>query len=472
MKLRIIYEMSSSAVVSAAPAAPPKESPTKPNTPSRPKPAPWNPTVPSTHPLPRPKAMAAPAAPPKEAPTRPTTPAKPKPSPWNPPLPNTHPLPKPKAKTKSIRETFERSVHHRTASFWSDLPQNKEHIFGKHPLYTMHGLDKAKRAWLSGVESLKKLYPALANMPNPQIMQQVPMLAQRAIQDVMRIEAPHKRQLEQLAIDLVHEVWGIPKNLLKARIVNQPGMDQDDDNDDSDEYDSGLEEREQSIDHLRDQINKRLTMNTMTQGAAVHNMYTIHHMAKERLEQIAPELIDLYSKFATGSHSFYWLIDFNNIGNLASHAIGNVKLNRDEEDGQLQVEAQAMVFPVLVQELVKGAMEILTLHGMKDLPEEDYRTVLKHADKLEYEPWQIQIGTDLWKSFLKIVPKDFPLSEVIPALSQQDPKFIHNLLSNTLEAIKRNEDPAESREILRNMLEELREASQGEYSDEDYGSEE
>lgn len=407
------------------------------------------------------ESPAAPAAPPKEAPTKPNTTPKspPKPSPWNPPLPSTYPMPKPKARERSqLRETFERSVHPSSSQFWSKLPQNKKHIFGKHPIFALHGLDKAKRSWQAGVDGLKKLYPDLTNIPNPQLMQRIRELVTRAFRDIMHIERPHAKQLENLAVDLVHKTWNVPKKLLLAKLSKPTHLGQDGDDEPDDHEDTADDIADYDLESYRDLINKRLTLNTMTQGAAVHNMYTIHHMAAERLREISPELLDLYSKFAVGANTQYWLIDFAALANLANFAGGGVKLSRDGDE--IKINAQAMIFPVLVQELVKGVMELLTLHGMSDLDEQQYETVMRHADKLEYEPWQIQVGTELWKAFLKIIPRGFPIHEIIPILSRQSPKFIHDLLSDTLDDIRSNRDPENARRVLSNMVNELREEDQ------------
>jgi len=62
-------------------------------------------------------------------------------------------------------------------------------------------------------------------------------------------------------------------------------------------------------DELLLQINKRLTLNLLIQGAAAHTYITAHHLAAEELEQIQPGLVKIYDKMVVGIHLNYFLGD-------------------------------------------------------------------------------------------------------------------------------------------------------------------
>tara|TARA_R110000751_G_scaffold45637_2_gene103395 strand:- start:409 stop:2853 length:2445 start_codon:yes stop_codon:yes gene_type:complete len=383
-----------------------------------------------------------PEAPPRRRTTpTPSTPKRdrpPKRSPWNPPQPKKNPAPK----AETMEETFDRSVNPSTNEFWSNVRQS-DHPFSKHPLMAMYGKEKAEKGWQKGMKSLKRIFPRLQSMDNPGALQQAPSLAMQAMQQVMQAESPFREELKSIAVDIVHEVWGIPPEMLDAQFTNQPGM----------EHTEHEEPSPEDIKRLRSQINKRITMNALTQGAAVQNMATIHHLAKERIESLSPGLMQMYDQFSSSSVSMYWLMDFANMANLASQAIGTSEVDFDGETPV--VKAQAMVFPVLVQELVKGVMEVLSLHGLEDLDEHDTNVVYSQADRLHDEPWLIQVGPHLWDAFLKIIPKNHQLADVVANLAAKEPEFIHDLLSKTIEAVHSANDPQEQREILAQMMDKL-----------------
>ena len=57
---------------------------------------------------------------------------------------------------------------------------------------------------------------------------------------------------------------------------------------------------------MKQEVHKRITLNTLSQGAAVHAMLSIHHLASEELNQINPRLVTLYSQFAAGACLTYF----------------------------------------------------------------------------------------------------------------------------------------------------------------------
>ncbi len=73
-----------------------------------------------------------------------------------------------------------------------------------------------------------------------------------------------------------------------------------------------------NADDIRQQINKRLTLNLLIQGAAAHNYLTGHFLVKDQLEALRPGLTRLYDRFATSGQLNYWLGDFALLRGLPS----------------------------------------------------------------------------------------------------------------------------------------------------------
>jgi hypothetical protein len=64
-----------------------------------------------------------------------------------------------------------------------------------------------------------------------------------------------------------------------------------------------------------------------------------------------------------------------------------------------------MVFPVLIHELVKGVMELLSGHGLpKDKKVGKY--VIDKADFLAAEPWDMRLGPAIWDRFTDSIDSD------------------------------------------------------------------
>lgn len=64
-----------------------------------------------------------------------------------------------------------------------------------------------------------------------------------------------------------------------------------------------------SVDELQQQINKRHTLNTLIQGAAMHSFLTGHHLVSDRLRAIDPRLVRLYDRFSVGLALNYFIGD-------------------------------------------------------------------------------------------------------------------------------------------------------------------
>lgn len=60
---------------------------------------------------------------------------------------------------------------------------------------------------------------------------------------------------------------------------------------------------------LKKQINKRLTLNLLIQGAAAHTFTTASHLVKDDLEQLSPGLTELYDRFAISGQLNYCIGD-------------------------------------------------------------------------------------------------------------------------------------------------------------------
>ena len=389
-----------------------------------------------------PKQAAPATAPPKPKPATPIREPKPKPSPFNPPRPQQDPEPKNIFRPKKpayirptkiislgpriVSEAYEDEAHPSTQRFWRERARG--HTFSKHPIMAMYGHELSKSAW----EHVKEK----CESAGVDINQLMPV-----VQDIMAIERRHANELIDLAKRITVQIWGIPEEMLQGQLTN-----------DVEQNTAGTQEREQSRHEINPDvqklINKRITMNALTHGSAVHAMLTMHHAVDKEIERIEPRLLDLYNKISAGSVHWYWLIDIPQMfGMLGAMAIGSESIKWDDED-RPTVDARAAIFPVLAQEMNKGVAELISLHGLSNMDAETTKTVLHHADDVRHEPYLIQIGPELWRRFLKVRPKDIPLADIVHAFAELDPDQLHSVVSAVVE------DPDHARETLAELFRE------------------
>ena len=381
---------------------------------------------------------------PKTAPKVPTTPAKPKPfSPFN-PKPLESPEPARNIIDPKEENVFKEAYEEHVPSFTRDLYSrgHKEFKTSEHPLIKTHGAELAKEAYKYSKEYAVKSLPELANLPARQRMAYLMNMTGRALQEMMTLEAPHKKELEKLAIDAVMAAWHLPeeqRSIFKA-MLKKPDFSGES-SQDADSPDTPVTGKQ--VD-LTDEINKRVTMNLLSQGAAIHNMYDLHFQEQilERINKISPRLAEVYSIFGRGSAHAFWMYDLQRLLAAGFGApLGSTHVTNDN-----QIVASAPIFPVLVQELIKGMVMLISRHQFNDMSQEDIKSIIKQADTIRDEFPQIMIGPRIWKAFVLSVPANYRkrLPEVLMVLAKSHPKELHEIFIRLGDVVKTNADPKDS----------------------------
>jgi hypothetical protein len=309
---------------------------------------------------------------------------------------------------------------------------------------------------------------------------------------------------------------------------------------------------------LRDEINKRLTLNWLIQGAAQHAGMSFHHLVRDELDALDPNLIRLYDQYALINLLQYWHVEaillmgwpprfwrrassnqnhpffahpllsrfggvlaaagrqraldrckekevtripilFSRqvvtlVGRLrtfeAPHrqrlielakesastvwgipidrldadltrviALGNMIPARTvrgdiwrsavvgyggvvQRDNALTVAAKGTNWQILTKELVKGTAELLCLHGLNRLSDDTYQSVMDAADRIEFEPWMLQTGGELWRRLLAVIPNGRPLAGVLMHLARLPAKSLESVMLAVIER------PELARELL------------------------
>jgi hypothetical protein len=309
---------------------------------------------------------------------------------------------------------------------------------------------------------------------------------------------------------------------------------------------------------LRDEVNKRFTLNWLIQGAAQHAGMTLHHLVRDELSALDAELVPLYDQYALINLLQYWSIDATLLlgwpprfwrratsdprhpffghpvlsrhgGTLAAearrrgrerckekrlwglrfffpcqaalvidrlsrketgHTRELVSLARqavtaawgiptDRLDAELTtkvafgelskprtfggrviracavgyggvlrcgdslvVVARGANWQLLAKELVKGTAELICLHGLNRLTDDAYRQVIAAADGVDFEPWMLQTGGELWRRLLAVLPGGRPVAEVLMHLARLPARSLETLMLAVLE------QPPLARELL------------------------
>lgn len=216
-------------------------------------------------------------------------------------------------------------------------------------------------------------------------------------------------------------------------------------------------------DELKPQIKRRRLTNAMMHGAA-RKSQNLHHL-DDQLRRENPQLGQNYSNLMAANDASYFLLDDQTIksqGESGIHA-GNVRIDLSNPK-RPKVIAQGMVFPILLHELAKGVVELMSLWG---LPEDrDIRQyVLDKTDNLASETNDIRLGTKIWEKFVSQIPVDN--QEVISLTWNMLQELPDTEFNSIIEGLIQNKGDAKQK--VRRLAEEALDELQREASEDVFG---
>lgn len=219
-----------------------------------------------------------------------------------------------------------------------------------------------------------------------------------------KAEATHKLKLEQLAIDTIREIYQVPDYVDLKGIIS-PRLSLDTEQDDS--PDSFLELTLQQKNNMRDEIQKRILLNSLVHGSSMHVWKGIYHLVSEELDNINPQLRELYNYYTSTVGMEIWLMNPDlfqaAIEEEAQITQGYNQLKFDKQQGfGGQVKALGLNFSVLLHELNKGVLDWLISAGIpKDYSEAELRYYYAIADDYKNEFYHYLLGPSLWSGLLE-----------------------------------------------------------------------
>lgn len=286
------------------------------------------------------------------------------------------------------------------------------HSLGIHPAFPAsdetHFEEKLiSKRFLDVVKNYKRVHE-VDKIDSTEIYSKTPQL----ISSCINIENQHKKEIEELAIQLIRQEYDMSEEDvdIEAKLTTDIIDVSDVRKNPSPVKIEGMEfDNHDGITSANDEVYKRRFINAMIQGAAMKTNH-MFHLITDELMSMNPQLPQLYSKLMTTADYAYLIAD----DNTPKHAGGLVRIELPKKEGDKpKIIAQAMTLPVLIHELVKGTMEILSTHGLpKDKKMTEY--VLGKADFMAAETWDMRLGPAIWERFTEAIePSDFPLKHYI-----------------------------------------------------------
>jgi hypothetical protein len=298
-------------------------------------------------------------------------------------------------------------------------------------------------------------------------LMQLMMTVGQAMRSLVMIQSQNKKQLEDLAIELVKSEMGIPEGAMqfKAELVTQPmgaaeGMKDEAEMPSEEE----IEEFMGDVENFNLERAKRRFINSLIQGAAFKGGH-MYNLVRNEINEINPQLMNLYAVTQALMEHAYWI--FPDMEGMAGSGGGQMGQSEyDDETDPPTVKAKAVTFPLLVHELVKGVYEVFGTHGLPDDPRQR-EMVLNAEDSLPAEIWDSRLGPIFWEKFVATYPME---------LFEDDMKHIQHYLFMRFSSLTAEEfmrvakmilsgDPKGQQFIQRMVDDIVRELKEQEYKD-------
>lgn len=224
--------------------------------------------------------------------------------------------------------------------------------------------------------------------------------------------------------------------------------------------------RGKSEDQLKSAVKRRRYTNAMTHGAARKSQNL--HMQDDEFRRQNQRLAKDYSDLMAANDANYFLLDDATIKEQGSSGIhaGNVKVTTTN-DGRYKIVAQGMTFPILLHELGKGVIDLMSDWGKSKDPE-IRKYVAEKVDTLENETNDIRLGTKIWEKFVEQIPVDN--QEAISLTWHKLQELNDDEYNKIVEGLIANKTQAQTkvRQLADEAIKELREEEmQSSFGDED-----
>ena len=257
------------------------------------------------------------------------------------------------------------------------------------------------------------------------------------------VERTCKPALEKLCADIVNDLFKFPEDTVTIDMVlseNEPShkMRVEPDTKDDFEFDSV-----EDMGSLSSEIYKRRMTDALVEGASESYAYNIENYVSE-LFKIQPELPSFYDKIIKASQYLTYAQDDTQIDASSSEG-GYVIVKVGQKDDMPSIEARGAIFPILLQQTIKGVLEISVLGGLpKD--RKKARFVMSKADFGMAEKWDSRLGYPLWQKIAEAVEKsgndleeigyNFILMELSNARTPIFNETLQEVFANTSKGVK------------------------------------
>ena len=217
------------------------------------------------------------------------------------------------------------------------------------------------------------------------------------VTECKELEKPIRDSLEKICENAVNRLFAIPQESInmtfklvdKIKFKNAVRM-RPESNDDVKYTFKDIAD----IDLSNKAISKRRFIDALIQGASY--LYSnVEGLYIDDIDKINPRLPRLYRRIRI-INDYLLFVKKEEMSDDKPMQGSYVETHLGVDDARTTIKAQGIIFPLLLHEAIKGLFELFSSHGLPhDRAKAEY--VVKKADFVLAEPWDMRLGIGLWK---------------------------------------------------------------------------
>lgn len=255
------------------------------------------------------------------------------------------------------------------------------------------------------------------------------------LKDCKEIEEECKPALEKLCVSVVTDMFNIPEHTVKIGVSLADSVDTSSQRLTPEEMVDFTFDDIEDMTTLTGEIHKRRLLNSLISGAAITMSAQISKYAGE-LFDINPDLPSIYKRILAYNEMLSFIEEETISRKEDASDGGKVDVSVGDPNSAVTIEAEGIIFPILLEEAIKGLLELAIAHGLPENKEKAMYVVGKSDFKLA-ELWDMRFGVSLWKLIEEQVDDDIEPNFLLMELSCLPVKKFNAVLSEIFAKTKR-----------------------------------
>jgi hypothetical protein len=222
------------------------------------------------------------------------------------------------------------------------------------------------------------------------------MDAMNLMDEIFQLETPYRKQLEDLAIEIVRSIFEIPNSIDLKAFIEDTTQDAEDFQDGECEPDEPISVERKL--ELQPEIEKRRILNSICHGASILIFTSAYYLSQEEINKLHPNLFQKYDELTSLVNYWNWKMLIPEV-----FSDGNVPLVQGHCDCDVdkkEITAHGLSYPIILHELVKGCFSYITSVSIPNIKESELKFLYNEADKFSHECWHYFLGTPLYSHLL------------------------------------------------------------------------